>query len=65
MNPSLLRGEHFCLARGQISKERYLHFPTTCNFLIYHLSGSKDLSLHIGCLHMFNDPFTKQMSQSE
>lgn len=64
MNPLLFRREHFCIAIEQLPKE-YLHFSTTCNFLIYHLSGPKDLLLHVGCLHMFNDCFNKQMSQSE
>lgn len=60
-----LEGEYVILAREQVYKERYLHFPATSNFPIHHLQEPPDLTQRVECLHMLNDPFTKQMPQMQ
>ena len=46
-----------CRGTGRTYRGRYLHFPQTSNFLIYHLSAPEALPRHVGCLHTSNDPF--------
>lgn len=60
-----LKGEYFILAREQVYKEWYLHFPATSNFPIHHLPEPQDLTQCVECLHTLNDPFTKRMSQMQ